>query len=670
MSDTQNNSLPQEEQNQDLPQGGTQEQESQVDETAGELEVSAAEETQASEEDEAKTPEQGDDLESEDDTQEVHSDEDEEDHPHELEMPDYAEYEPDALLLAAEELLKSQPVHRIKEHMESIRKFLLKHLNEERQHKLEEFIEQGGNQLDFEYVQPLRDQFRKIYQEYRKRRKDYYDKLQAALDQNLLEKKNLIERLKLIVTKEESIGETFKEFDQIREEWKAIGPVPRSESNDLWKTYHFHVENFYEYIKINKELRDLDYKKNQEAKEELIKKAEALLGEEHLKTAFQALQKLHKEWRQIGPVARELRDELWEKFSAATKALHEKREEFFAQMKVEAEKGLEQKRELVKALNEIPRNFDRHHQWQKAIKQVNEIQESFRKVGRLNLPENDQVWEEFREGLRNFNHAKNQFYKSLKREHHENLEKKRALLAKAEELKDSEEWREAANALKKIQADWKKIGHVPKSESDKIWKDFRAACNHFFDRLTQHNKQKDAGLAENLKLKEEFLSMLEKLELDLSDKKGAIKEIKQQIAEWKKFGLVPRNARQEIEGRFNKAIDALFKAIDLDRKESQRIRFENRLDSLAQQGDNKLQSERDFLKRKLDEAKQELNQLETNMSFFSSSNPNSPVVKEAQKSIDAQERVVENLQAQLKMLGQKIRDIKKAESEEAEKSED
>ena len=647
-------------------------EESKVEAAAEEAEAEAPAEAQVEVEAEAeKTDHLSDeDLEKGDDTAEVHADDDhEEDHHHELEMPDYGEFSNDDLIAAAEKLLKEQPIQKLKEHIDTIRKYLLKHLNDEKAEKLEEFIEQGGNALDFEYIQPLREKFRGIYQEYRKRRKKYYDDLSSQLDHNLLVKRNLIERLKELVNKEESIGETFKEFNEIQQEWRNTGAVPRQESGDLWRTYHFHVENFYEYIKINKELRDLDYKKNQNHKEELIQKAETILNGEDLREGFKELQKLHKEWRHVGPVEPELREVLWQKFSEITKQIHEKRESFFKELRAKREELLDQKKALVDKIKEVPRNHGKHHEWQKAIKMVNDIQSQFKKIGRLHIPGNDEVWEDFREALRDFNKAKNEFYKNLKKDHQENLEKKMALLAEAEALKDSEDWRNAANALKRIQADWKKIGHVPKSESDKIWKEFRAACNHFFNRLTNHNKNRDKKLAGNAEGKEKVIAALEDFSPDVKDKKATIAKVKEFISDWKSQGPIPQKMRGELDARFNKGIDAIFKAIDMDREESQRIRFENKMDSLAEEGEYKLQQERDHLRRKLDDSKKELIQLENNMSFFSSSDPKSPIVKDAQKNIEAQKNVVANLQGQVKMLTTKIKDLQKQEAAQEESQE-
>lgn len=604
------------------------------------------------------------DLEKEDDIEEVHSDEDEHDEHehHELEMPDYAEYTPDALLKEAEKLLKTEPVQNIKSHFEAIRKNILKQLNEERQQKLKEFLETGGVEMDFQYVQPLREKFRNIYAEYKSRRQKHYKELQDVLDNNLKVKLNLIEQIKELVNKDESIGDTFKEFNAIQQEWRNTGPVPRQESADLWRTYHHHVENFYEYIKINKELRDLDFKKNREAKDELIAKAEKLTEKDNIREAFKELQNLHKKWKNLGHVEREHREPMWERFSEATKNLHEKREQYYAEMRERANELIEEKKKLLSRLKDIDySDIDSHHRWQKSIKDVEGIRSDFRKLGRISHPENDSIWDEFRALLREFNHSKNQYYKNLKKEHHENLAKKRELVEIAEKLKDSDDWGEATNEMKRIQAEWKKIGHVPKSESDKIWKQFRSACNHYFDRLTEHNKDRDKALEGNYTAKQEKLQELKAYEPAGEDQKQSVARLKEIINAWKELGPVPRS-RNQIEVEFNKVLDQKFKAIDMDRKESQRIRFENKMDAMTDgNNDRQLSYERQAIRKQIDEAQKELNQFETNMSFFSSSNPNNPLLKEAEKNIRRQKEQIELLQEKLKMLNVKIREINKAE---------
>jgi hypothetical protein len=608
------------------------------------------------------------DLENDDDTAEVEADDDHEEALEEVEIPEYADYKAAALVEAAEKLMTKQPAHKLKDHFEPIRKNLMLQLNDERKEKLEEFKEQGGNELDFEYIQPLRERFKKVYGSYRLQRKKHYQELEEQLNANLSSKLALIEKLKELVTKEESIGKTFKEFNEITQAWRDTGAVPRAESHNLWQTWHHHVHIFYEYIDINKELRDLDYKKNRADKEALITKAEQLLEEKDLPKAFKALQDLHKQWKHVGPVEPENREPLWEKFSEFTKQLHDKRESYYEGLREKRDELISEKKKIVAQLEAIDINLDKHHQWQKAMKEVQAISGAFKKIGRLHHPENDAVWETYRQALRKFNHSKNQFYKNLKQEHQANLEKKRALLAKAVELKDSDDWRDTANALKKIQADWKTIGHVPHSESDKIWKQFRTACNHFFERLTENNKAKDQALEGNLNAKESLLKELQALELKASETKAAVAELKEFIGKWRAIGPVPRG-KGKVEKAFNSELDVKFDAINLSRDESARLRFENKMKNLSDQGGSRsLKDERRGLQQILDEERKELGQLETNMSFFSSSNPNSPIVKEAQKKIEKQKEQIERTEAKVKMLNIEIRQVAAAQAKEEEKA--
>ena len=654
-----------------------QEEQKQTETTAEETsavkqeEVSEASETTAEDADkkEEKTTEGEDELQQGDDTEEVYSDEDDNDeYAHEeLELPDYSLYSPEKLVKEAEKLLKNEPVQKIKEHFESIRKNLLKQLNEERDEKLRAFVEEGNAEIDFEYVQPLRESFRKIFQEYRKKRKKYYDELREKLEANLQRKQELIEELKALVEKNETIGDTFKEFNKIQDAWRQTGPVPRAESADLYRTWHHHLDNFYEYIKINKELRDLDFKKNRELKEDLIRQAEKLLERSDIPKAFKELQTLHRKWKNTGPVERENREPMWEKFSALTKQMHEKREEYYQKLREKRSELIEEKKEFIQKIREFPKDFKKHGEWQKAIKEVNALSEGFKKIGRLNHPENDQVWEDFKTALREFNHAKNEFYKGLKKQHQANLEKKKELLAKAEELKDSEDWKNATNEFKRIQAEWKKIGHVPKSESDKIWEQFRNACNHYFERLTAKNEELDKKFEENYTKKEKLLEQLKAAELP-DNQKEAVKKLKGIINDWKEIGPVPR-AKRKIEKDFNEALDGKFKSIDLDRQESQRIRFENKMQSMVEQGgDQQLNKEKDHLRKREEEVKKELNQLETNLSFFSSSNKNNPLLKEAERKIEATKKELEELRQKIKMLNVKSRQLQEESAESQEEN--
>ncbi len=607
-------------------------------------------------------------LEGEDDTEEVEGDEEEQEDDDEL--PDYDHYSPEKLLSAAEDRLKNHPVQKIKEHMEAIRKSILAQLNEERDEKRQQFLAEGGNEIDFEFPQPLREEFRQLFGRYRRARRQFYEDLRQQLENNLKTKRALIEKLRELVTKEESLGETFKEYHAIMQEWRNTGPVPRTESLDLWRSFNHHRDHFYEFVELNKDLRDLDYRKNRQAKQDLIAKAEKLLEMEDLREAFRQLQDLHKRWKNLGPVEPEWREPLWNKFSLHSKALREKREQFFQALDAERAEKLAEKKKLVSQIQNLGTDYKKHNQWQKALQELNEATEAFKKIGRLRHPENDAVWQEFRAAIKNFNRAKNQYYKELKKEQQENLRLKQALVDEAESLKDSEDWQVAADRLKKLQVDWKKIGHVSRKDSDRIWKDFRDACNHFFERLKNRHKAEDQQREANLARKEALLKELENLTLKPDAPQEGKAAVQDFLQKWREAGPVPRG-KNRVEKRFNELLDQRFADLAVDRKESTRLRFENKLKSLSDQGGtSQLRKERRFLQQKREEQHQEVVQLENNLSFFSSSNPQSPIVKEAQQKLKQANQRQASLDEQIKMLNVRIRaEEKEAANKAAEEGE-
>lgn len=651
------------------PQGEVREEREEETSTDSQGEAPEAN-TQATNEETSPSTSPANADEDEADTEEdLHTDEHEEDDQyadHHDELPDYDHMANEELLKHADHWVKRHDIRAARPHVEAIRTALLKRLDEERNEKKEEFLANGGVEIDFQYDQADRRAFREMYGAFKDRRRNARKELEAQLQVNLSVKKSIVETIKEIPASEGSAQEKYKQFRELQERWKATGPVPRSESRDLYNNYHFHVDQFYDFLRISNELRELDFKKNHEAKEELIKKAEDLSKNEINRDTFTQLQQLHKSWKEIGPVERDVRETMWEKFSEATKAIHDKRHAFYEELKANREERLKQKEELVNKMEALPiQKFKSHRDWQSAISQMNELRDAFKKLGRINLPGNDALWERYSEINRNFNRTKNQFYKELKREQRDNLEKKRELLAKAESLKDSTNWREAANELKALQRKWKTIGFAPRSESDAVWKEFRAACNYFFERLKNKNQERDEVNAKHLTAKEALLKKV--VDFDPIAAKNGVEELKKFIDEWKAIGPVPRDKRH-VEDDFNKTLDGHFSALKIDRKQSAMIRFENRLHHLSQDGDQRaLDKEYDMLRRKIDDAHKELVQLENNMGFFAHSDPKNPLVREANKNIERQRDHIAMLKDKLAMLRQVEEE---AEAEEAADSAD
>ncbi len=593
-------------------------------------------------------------------TVEIETDEHEEVDEYEAEtkeLPDYAQMPMAQLLAEAENLIATREAKDIKDEMEAIYGAAMAFFDEERSEKLQAFLAEGGAEMDFVFEQPLKRAIVDAYKVFKHKRLQFYKKLEEELTENLAAKKAIIEALKELPNTPGNVPDKYKQFRDYQERWRNTGPVPRTESAELWNNYHHHVDNFYDFLHISNELRDLDFKKNLEAKTALCEEAEAISALESNAETFKALQNLHKKWKIVGPVDRAHRDAIWERFSAASKIIHDKRHEFYLSLRASREELLEKKKEIIAKLQNIDfAGLKTHSAWQNSIKEVNTLRDEFKNVGKITHAENEKLWEEFRSVIREFNKGKNEFYKNLKSQHIENLERKRALLASAQALKDSEDWREAAVQLKRIQDDWKKIGYVPKTESDKIWKEFREACNYFFNRLTKHNKQLDKDLEENLNVKKAILEKLKTWTAPEGGKSNGMNELKAFINEWKEAGRVPK-AEKDIDTTFNKLLDDQFAALKLNSKEASLMRFENKVHGMIEGENNRqLDREEEQLQRKLDEAQKELAQLENNILFFARSNQNSPIVKDAKRQIETQREQIELMKSKIKMLRKMAKD--------------
>src|SRR5690554_174007 len=587
-------------------------------------------------------------AENEEEEEVVSSEEEEDDTKEEKAQKDYSSLSKKELISELESLLKNNKVQDIKEEAEEIRSEFNSKFNEELEQKKEEFLSEGGNIIDFHYSTPLKKEFNSLYFDYKEKRNNYYKNLKKDLQANLDKRWELIEELKGLLNTEENINTTYKHFKEIQEKWHTAGAIPRDKYNTVWNTYHHHVENFYDFLHLNREFRDLDFKHNLDAKLKLITRAEELAQEADVNKAFRELQMLHKMWKEdIGPVAKEYRDEVWDKFSNATKVIHDKRQEQLAELEKVFEANYEKKKSLIENIAKITEETEPSHKgWQNAIKKVQGLRDEFFNTGRVPKNNNNEIWKTFKETTRNFNHKKNSFYKNQKKEQYSNLEKKLELVKIAEENKDSDEFDTVTPLMKKIQNDWKSIGHVPRKDSDKIWKKFKAACNHYFDRLHAQKNEASKEETANLEAKEEMLKSLSNFELT-GDHNTDITAIKEKIAAWKNVGRVPYNKRS-IDQKFNKTLDGLFSKLDMGKKERELIKFDNKLNTLVNREDErKLQNEHFFISKKIDETKDEIRQLENNLGFFHHVDENNPLVKEVHKNIARHKEQLEVWKAKL-----------------------
>jgi hypothetical protein len=589
--------------------------------------------------------------EEEEEEEEVASSDDEDDDSDDGQEEDHKDYHSltkKELVAAFDKLLNSKSVQEIKNEVEEIKTEFNAKFAEDLERKKEEFLSEGGNIIDFHYTTPLKKEFNSLYFDYKEKRNNHYKNLKKDLQANFDRRQELIEELKGLLNAEENINTTYKHFKDIQERWHLAGPIPRDKYNIVWNTYHHHVENFYDFLHLNREFRDLDFKHNLEQKLKLIGRAEELSQEEDINKAFRELQMLHKMWKEeIGPVAKEFREEVWDKFSGFTKIVHDRRHDLLKEQEKDFEVNFEKKKQLVAEISQITSETKASHQsWQNAIKKVQELRDAYFEAGKVPRAKNKEIWSLFKEATREFNREKNAFYKNQKKEQYKNLEQKLELIKIAEANKDSDDFEVVTPLMKKIQNDWKQIGHVPRKDSDKIWKQFKGACNHYFNQL--HAQKNEANKEEmvHYETKSQLLETLASFEMT-GDHKVDLKSIKEQIATWKKIGRVPYNKRN-IEQKFNKVLDGLFGQLNLGKKETELIKFENKLNSMvSQEDDRKLQNEHFFISKKIGETKNEIRQLENNLGFFQDTKSDNPLVKEVHKNIAKHKEQLEVWKAKL-----------------------
>ncbi len=587
-------------------------------------------------------------------------------HRHHIPLLDYHSMPMENLVGELQRLVRNEKVQAIKKHVDGIKyEFDLK-FQDFIEGKKEEFISGGGNEIDFKYNSNTKRQFNEVYADYREKRDQYYKNLENTLKENLTKRLEIIEGIKGLVNVEEDINTTYKNFKELQERWRGAGPVPRNNYNDVWRTYQHHIEIFYDFLHLNRELRDLDFKHNLEEKTKLVERAEALANEKDLGKAFRDLQQLHKIWKEeIGPVDREHRDAIWERFSNATKILHQRRQEHQKELDTLYEENLVQKNGIISKISAIADAVANNHRaLQQQIREIGELRDAFFKAGKVPQHSNEATWTAFKGATRKFNHNKNTFYKNLKKEQQQNLDKKRELLALAVSLKDSEEWEMATQEMKRIQSDWKKIGHVPRKFSDSIWKEFKTACNHYFDRLHALKNSAHKEEAENLVKKTACLERLRAF-APSGERSADLEKVKEFIAEWKGYGRVPFK-QKNIDQKFNKTLDALFKKMDVGRQESELLRYGNKIHRLSKAEDSgrALSNERQFIRKKIEESKSQIRQLENNMQFFSNTSEDSPLVKEVVKNLNGHKEALETWKGKLKKLNIMANNLNKAAEED------
>ena len=542
---------------------------------------------------------------------------------------DYTILSLEELVKELQNILSNNPVNKIKDQIEVIKSAFNIKFGALLAEKKKVFLEEGGNVIDFQFTSSVKGDYNTLLSDYKKQRDAHYNAIDKQMNDNLDKRVQVIEGLKSLIENADA-NTMYKEFRVLQDTWRSIGAVSKTRYNDTWKTYHHHVERFYDLLHLSNDFRDLDFKNNLEEKLKIILKAEALAASADVNEAFKELQELHKIWKEdIGPVAKDVREDVWQKFSTITKEIHDKRHEHFRDMKSKYQDIIALKLAVIERFNAYDTSNNKTHKdWQNSIVETEKLRQEYFNAGKLPYAKSEEVWQKFKTATKKFNSSKNHFYKDEKSEQQENLKKKTALIEVAESLKESEDWEVATEAMKKIQADWKKIGHVPRKFSDDIWNKFKAACNSYFDRYHDQKNSVSKEQQANVDAKKAFLETLKE------EKEHTKESVLDAIKTWQELGQLPRDVRY-LEGKFNKQIDRLLEGLSLDKKEVAMLKFTHVIDGLFVNEDfRKLDSEQLFIRKKMDEVVKEMQQLENNLGFFSNAKDDNPLVLNVKNSVN------------------------------------
>ena len=492
--------------------------------------------------------------------------------------------------------------------------------------------------------------FKGVYANYKKERAEYNRQQDAQREDNFAKKQAVIEDLKNLVEKQEDVNSTFPAFRELQNRWREIGPVPATKFRDLNDTYQFYVEKFYDMVKINRDLRDLDFKKNLEAKEAFCQAAEKLSENENVVEAFRELQKLHEQWKEFGPVAKEFRDSIWDRFKAATAVINKKYQAYFEGQKEKQQENLAEKTKLCEQVEAIAgKEVKSSNEWNTLSTEIEEIQKTWRTIGFATRKENQKIYDRFRAACDRFFTRKREYYSQFKDSMNENMEKKLSLIEQAEALKDSKEWKKTTEALIALQKQWKEIGAVPRKKSEQLWKRFRAACDEFFNERDKNAKPENDFYG-NLKAKKALVEEIN--EYALSGDAAADREAARTFADrWQGIGFVPFKEKDAIQASYTEAMKAKFPDF------SPRGPRQGGGNAGRGGGSRKPLSEKDRLVQQYNKLQQDIDTYENNIGFFSTSKNSAPLIQKMQERIDAAKQELKDLEAK----------IRKAEESEEEK---
>lgn len=540
-----------------------------------------------------------------------------------------ANLDKESVLARLAEKVGEEPSAELRNEVEALKVAFYKLHRADMEARRKSFFEENG--ADAEY-KPQTDEtevrFKELYNIYRSKRDEATALSDKEKESNYNAKLAVIEELKQLVDSEEALNTTFAKFQELQTRWRNIGQVPQVKVSDLYETYNLHVENFYDYVKINKELRDLDWKRNLEAKTSLCEQAEALNEAGSIVEAFHKLQKLHEEWREIGPVAVEHKESLWERFKNASTIINRRHQEHFEAIKAEQVNNFERKSALCDEVEKMTIDVPTTHKaWNKASKRIQEIQAEWRTIGFAPKKDNNKVYDRFRAACNTFFNAKHAFYTEAKDDMEKNLVIKNSLCERAEAIAEREDWAKATEELLALQAEWKKSGTVSRKYADVVWKRFRAACDKFFERKSQHFSTVDNEHASNLTAKQSLLGEMANATVK------SFEEIKEFQRRWSEIGFVPIRHKESLQKQYKEALDKLFAAVRGADREQQMSKFKNKVSSMRDSGGKGLRNEREKLYNRVKQLEQEIQTLENNIGFFSKSKGTEAMISAVEEKI-------------------------------------
>lgn len=565
----------------------------------------------------------------------------------------YTSFSKEELVDTLRRYISEYPLEKIKNHVETIKSVFYKLHNEEVEAIHKKFIEEGGKEEDFKVEDsPIEINMKELINIYRDKRNEQSKSIEEQKEINLQTKYDIIEAIKELINSQESLNKTFHDFRGLQESWREVGPVPQKNLKDLWESYHYHVEAFYDYIKINKELRDLDFKKNLDSKLKLCEKAEELLLETSVVEAFRNLQVLHDQWREIGPVPADKRSEIWERFRDATSKINRRHQEYFVNLKEEQKKNLQEKALLCEKAEEIAAlEIDNAKDWEAKSKELIDIQKIWKTIGFAPKKHNTKIYERFRAACDSFFDKKREYFASNREEQENNLQLKTELCIQAEALQDSTDWKKTTDELIKLQKRWKTIGPVPIKQSDKIWKRFRAACDTFFNNKSKFYENIDTKYEDNLKAKEELINKIEAFELT-ADVNNNLNQLKAYQREWAEIGFVPIKMKDEIQEKYRDAINKKFDQLKIDDERKSILKFRSRVESIVSKpnSDKRLAMERDKCYNKLKQLENDITLWENNIGFFSNSKNAESMITDVERKIESAKEKIEILQEKINII--------------------